>query len=230
MSEIISAIFAAGEGERFKKDFPYTPKPLIKIGDKTLIEYSLDNLLKLKPKSVGILLNLKTGPYVSNYLKNKNYSFKAVMLDSKTSFESFYTISNFMKEKNKTLIISTVDTILKFDELKNLLNNHIKTNSYITLGITPFINDEKPLLVEIDKFKIKSIGKTGNHATNGIYCLSYEAVNDIHPLKYSKLREFLSSIDFSKKDVSYYVIKESFDIDDISDIQIASEKLKSWKN
>ncbi|HOL61759.1 MAG TPA: sugar phosphate nucleotidyltransferase [Elusimicrobiales bacterium] len=230
MSDIIAGIFAAGKGERLKKDFPDTPKPLIKVGEKTLIEYALDNLLKLNPKDFEILLNPESGPKIIKYLKEKKYSFKYVMFDSKTSFESFYTLSNFLKEKDKTVILSTVDTILNHKDLKELLETHIKNKSYMTLGITEEINDEKPLLVEIDKNSetIKSIGKSGHYATNGIYVLSHQAITDIKPQKFKALREFLSSIDFEKLKVTYHIIKESLDIDEISDIELAFKKIDKF--
>jgi|YNPMSStandDraft_1061717.scaffolds.fasta_scaffold00332_21 choline kinase len=214
-------IFAAGKGKRFKKTFPNIPKPLIKVGKKALIDYAIENLLSLDPEELAVLLNSETGEIVYNYLKNR-YSINAIMLDSKTSFESFYTLSNYLKEKSKTIVLSTTDTILKKLDIQKLVLNHINSDAYLTLGITLLINDEKPLLVEIDrqKEKIKSIGINGNYATNGIYVLSYDAISDIKPIKYSKLREFLSSIDFNSKNVSYHIVEESFDVDDISDLKI----------
>lgn len=228
MSDIIAGIFAAGKGERLKKDFPLTPKPLVRIGDKTLIEYAMDNLLHLKPLETAVLVNPESGSQIIKYLKEKKYSFKYIMFDSKTSFESFYTLSSFLKEKNKTLILSTVDTILNHTDLIKIIQTHTENKSYLTLGITEYINDEKPLLVEIDEKEkiIKSIGKSGNYATNGIYVLSYQAVNDIKPQKFKALREFLSSIDFKSVKVSYHIIKDSLDIDDLSDIDNALKKIK----
>lgn len=151
MYKINAGIFAAGKGERFKKDFPNTPKPLIKVGKKALIDYAIDNISSINPEKIAILLNLDEGKIVHKYLKENNYKGLSIMIDSKSSFESFFTLANFLKEKNHTILLSTVDTILKKDDIKNLIQEHISKNSYITLGITDFINDEKPLLVDIDK-------------------------------------------------------------------------------
>ena len=223
-------IFAAGKGERLKKDFPNTPKPLIKIAEKTLIEYVIENLSSLNPTEIAVLLNNEIGFLVYDYLKDK-YKINAIIINSQTSFESFYTLSKYLKEKGKTIVLSTTDTISKKEDIQRLVENHINSNSYLTLGITPSISDEKPLLVEIDKErkKIISIGKKGRYATNGIYALSYDAINDIKPNKYSKLRDFLSSIDLNLKTISYHIIDESFDVDDIDDFKEVIKKLKEWK-
>ncbi|MEF3279372.1 MAG: NTP transferase domain-containing protein [Elusimicrobiota bacterium] len=228
MSNINAGIFAAGKGERLKKHFPHTPKPLIKVGNKTLIEYAYYNLLSLNPSSIALLLNTETGEQILDYINKIGYKPTAIMIDSKTSFESFFTLANFLKVKDKDVVLSTVDTITRSGEIINLVKNHNNTSAYITLGVTRVINDEKPLLVDIDEKtkRIKSIGKTGYYATNGIYCLSYKAINNIKNNRYKALREFLSQLDFEKNFISFYNIEESLDIDDISDIKIAEFTLQ----
>lgn len=225
MYNIKAGIFAAGKGNRLKKYFPGIPKPLVKINNKTLVEIVIENYLKNNINDITLLLNTETGPLIYEYLKNKKYSIKFIMIDSKTSFESFYTLANVITEKNKLTVLSTTDTITTYTEIKKLIDTHKKYNAYITLGITELINDEKPLLVKINDERIISIGNGGRHATCGLYVLSPQAVNDIKLKKYNALREFLSSIDFNYRKVLYYVIKESFDIDDINDVTEAQKKL-----
>ncbi|MCX7905533.1 MAG: sugar phosphate nucleotidyltransferase [Elusimicrobiales bacterium] len=217
MYKLNTGIFAAGKGERIKKSFPNTPKPLIKIKNKTLIEIVIDNIKSLKPKRLVILLNNENYDSVIKHLNNKSYEF--VVFNSKTSFESFYTLACFLNDGISNIILSTVDVIIEQNDLEAALNFHINKNSYMTIGISSIPPDEKPLVVDIDhNFKIKSIGKKGNFATNGIYILSPHSVSNISKFNYIALREFLSSIDFSKNKVYSYFFKNSFDIDDETDI------------
>ena len=55
-------ILAAGIGKRLKTNIP---KILLKIGNKSLLERHLENLLSLGVKNIGIVIGFK-----SNYLKN----------------------------------------------------------------------------------------------------------------------------------------------------------------
>ncbi|MCX7641152.1 MAG: sugar phosphate nucleotidyltransferase [Elusimicrobiales bacterium] len=217
MYKVKAGIFAAGKGERIKKSFPDIPKPLIKISNKNLIEIAIENIKIINPSNLTILLNNENLEPVINYLGTKHYDFIAI--NSKTSFESFYTLASFLNDGVSNLLLSTVDVIIEPEDLKTALELHISTKSYITLGISNIPLDEKPLLVDIDNnLKIKSIGKKGNFATNGIYILSPLAVLNISQVNYLALREFLSSIDFSTHKVYSYFFKNSFDIDDETDI------------
>ena len=65
-------ILAAGYGKRMMPLTKITPKPLIKIGPKNLLERSIELLIKIGVKE--IVLNIY---YLSNeieqFIKNKNY-------------------------------------------------------------------------------------------------------------------------------------------------------------
>ena len=62
-------LLAAGESKRFSSN---TPKPYIKIGEKTLLEYSLVKISKIKEiKKVLIVINKKHKKFIKK-IKNKD--------------------------------------------------------------------------------------------------------------------------------------------------------------
>lgn len=228
MSKINAGIFAAGKGERLKKNFPNTPKPLIKVLNKALIELALNNLYNLNPQNICVLLNNENFRPVINYLGSNRLNFIAV--NSKTSFESFFTLASFLNDGISNIVLSTVDVITNPSNIKNSVEFHIKTDSYLTLGISDIPPDEKPLLVESDKdSKVISIGKAGRFATNGIYIISPKLIDVIMIKKYKALREFLSDIDLSKYKVSSFYFADSFDVDDETDIKKAEDFLRDLR-
>ncbi|MCX6666569.1 MAG: nucleotidyltransferase family protein [Euryarchaeota archaeon] len=70
-SDVIAVIMAGGEGKRLKEVTGGTPKPLIKIKDKTIIEECLLNLKKYHIKQVYLSLNYKAD-FIKNYFKNES--------------------------------------------------------------------------------------------------------------------------------------------------------------
>ncbi len=227
MYRIKSGIFAAGKGERLKKAFLNTPKPLIKIGEKSLIEITLDNLLSLNPVETTILLNNENYPMVVDKIASK-YKCNFIALNSKTSFESFYTLASFLDDDRSYIILSTTDVITEPSLIKKSFQFHISSSSVITLGVSNIPPDEKPLLVELDKdMRVKSIGKTGMYATNGIYILC-PGISKLFSVKnYKALREFLSQIDFDKIVVKGFYFDKSFDVDDETDLNNAELFIKN---
>ena len=70
-------ILAAGIGKRLKTNIP---KILLKIGNKSLLERHLENLLSLGVKNIGIVIGFKSN-YLQNFIKtidkkkkNKNFN------------------------------------------------------------------------------------------------------------------------------------------------------------
>ena len=58
-------ILAAGIGKRLKTNIP---KILLKIGNKSLLERHLENLLSLGVKNIGIVIGFKSN-YLQNFIK-----------------------------------------------------------------------------------------------------------------------------------------------------------------
>ena len=54
-----AVICAAGEGSRLRPLTDHCPKPLIKVGNKTILEYQLDNISALGIKEVIIVVGYK---------------------------------------------------------------------------------------------------------------------------------------------------------------------------
>lgn len=227
MFKINAGIFAAGKGERLKSLFPNTPKPLVKILDKTLIDIVLENITILKPLNTVILLNNENFLKIKTHLKDKK-DICFISFDSKTSFESFYTLASFLEDGINNLLLSTVDVIVEPSDLIKLVQFHIEKKSDITIGISEIPADEKPLVVDVNKdFKILSIGVKGSFATNGVYLFSPKIITRIKPQKYNALRYFLSSMDFKKLNIYSFYFPNSFDIDDETDLRKAENFFKS---
>ncbi len=57
--ELSVIILAAGKGKRLAKHFPHTPKVLLPLKGKRIIDYTLDNVYALKPKNIFLVVGYK---------------------------------------------------------------------------------------------------------------------------------------------------------------------------
>ena len=129
-------IFAAGVGSRLKPLTDSTPKALIKIHDRPMIEWVILNLISQGIKE--IIINLHHFPdKIKNYLKEKDhfgirieYSHENVLLDTGGGLKK---ASWFFKETEPFLVYNT-DIISDLD-IKQMLNFHIKKNADVTLAV-----------------------------------------------------------------------------------------------
>lgn len=110
-------ILAAGKGSRFKSK---TPKILIKIKSKTLIEHSISLAKKINPKNIYLILNPKlsflekklrckffyqnrplgTGHAIKLFLKKHNNLNKLLILNADTPFINLDTANKIIEKLN----------------------------------------------------------------------------------------------------------------------------------
>jgi MurNAc alpha-1-phosphate uridylyltransferase len=135
-------ILGAGYGKRMLPLTKTIPKPLIKIGQKNLLERSIELLIKIGIKE--IVLNVY---YLSNeieqFIKNKNYNIPIDLIKEGELLDTGGGILNATKQfKDDPFLVLNPDTIWNknyYEELKVLENIY-------------FAN-KKPVLLLIDKKK-----------------------------------------------------------------------------
>lgn len=117
-------ILAAGIGSRLKKITKYTPKPLIKIGRKTIIEYLLGFLADLSAvDEIHIVVGYKREKFIHKIGNKINnipiyYHFNAKYKEPGNTY-SLYTAKKSMKDD---IIFMTADLIIDPILLKLFIN------------------------------------------------------------------------------------------------------------
>jgi HAD superfamily hydrolase (TIGR01509 family) len=172
-----------GKGERFIKEGYNTPKALINILDKTMIEYVLDNLNYNKNDKIYIIYNEKLDGHNFSSIIKKKYPYINLFSidDTKGAVETLYKGFKFIVETKiyheKTLLLDcdtfyTEDLINKFRNSQN--NACFFTKNYETNPIYSYINiDEQNKITDIkEKEKISDNANTGCYAFQNIHELN----------------------------------------------------------
>jgi dTDP-glucose pyrophosphorylase len=177
-----------GKGERFKKEGYLLPKPLIKVLDKEIIFYLLDNLDIKNEDKIFIIYNNELDNYnFCNIINNKYSNINLIKLDYETKgasetlyFGINYIINNF--NYNKKCIILDGDTFYT----ENILDIYRNIDSNLVFYLKNYQKNPIFSYIELDKnntiINIKEKEKISDNANTGAY-----AFNDINKLlKYSK--------------------------------------------
>ena len=168
-----------GKGERFINNGCKTPKPLIQIFEKCMIEYVIDNLNITCEDKVFIIYNLKLDNYDFSKLIINKYKFINLIKinDTKGAVETLYLgINNILNNytyHNKCLILDcdtfyTEDIRNIFNDSENNMVFYIK--NYEINPIYSFIelNDELIITNIKEKDKISDNANTGAYAFTDI--------------------------------------------------------------
>mgnify|MGYP001493951185 FL=1 len=117
-------IIAAGLGKRISKDVKSTPKSLIKVNDKPIINYQIDILKKLGIEKIIVI----TGKFSEKFnIKNINYVHD-VDHEKHDILGSLMEARKFLK--NDVLVMYS-DIMFEFKILKQILNS----NSEISIAV-----------------------------------------------------------------------------------------------
>lgn len=170
MSPITSAgIIAAGQGSRFKAAGIRTHKPMIPVAGFPLIGHTLRNLELAGIRNVFIIFNERETD-CADWVR---YNFPSLTLEillksTPSSYESFWRVGRSLGEGRH--LLTTVDAFCLPPETRKMVDETPEEG--IALGLTSFVEDEKPLWVDYDEGSktIREVGAPkGKYATAGFY-------------------------------------------------------------
>ena len=129
-------ILAAGFGKRMLPLTTKTPKPLIKIGPKNLLERSIELLIKIGIDEI-IINTHHLSKEIDVFLGNKSYQISISVIKEEVLLDTGGGILNATKKfANEPFFILNPDTIWNknyYEELKILENTYLKNNKPILL-------------------------------------------------------------------------------------------------
>ena len=216
-------VMAGGKGARMK---PYTeilPKPLLPIGNKSVIRHILENFNLYKPKNFYISVNYKSG-ILKTYLNEIKKKFKINLINEKKPLGTAGSLF-FLKNKIKgNFFLTNCDTIISTN-LSTVFKYHKKNNNDITLITTKKLFS---IPYGVCKFKNKKFyfeeKPTFNFNINtGLYLLNSNILSLIKKAQHLDFNQLLSLAIKNNKKINFYQIKDK-EWSDVGQI----EKLKKF--
>ena len=235
--EIDYAIIAAGEGSRLAQEGVVQPKPLVKLNGKEMIRRLIDIFVKNNAASISIIVNEEM-TQVQEYLSQIKLSipFNVIVKSTPSSMHSFYELRKFLC-KGK-FCLTTVDTIFREDDFTNYIKAFVANDTIDgMMAVTGFIDDEKPLYVDVDaNMNIKGFfdqSPSCKCISGGIYGLTFKTLNTLEQclaLGQSRMRNYQRQLVADGFLLKAYVFQKIIDVDHVGDIAKAEAFLNELEN
>ncbi len=228
------AIIAAGEGSRLAQEGVALPKPLVRLNGKEMIRRLIDMFLQNDAESISIIVNEEM-TQVQDYVNNLdlNIPLNIVIKSTPSSMHSFYELREFLREGK--FCLTTVDTIFREKDFDKYIKAFIADRSSDgMMGVTDYIDDEKPLYVDVDNsmtirgFLDKS--DECKYISGGIYGLTSKAIKTLESCienGQSRMRNFQRQLVADGLELKAHPFSKIVDVDHAEDIKKAEEFLKS---
>ncbi len=224
-AEIIrGGIIAAGEGSRLRQAGYTVPKPLVPVAGTPLIERVISNFLAAGINSLVIIFNEEGGRECACWVRSRfpHVDIEIVIKTTASSLESFLTVAERIKAG--PALISTVDAWCLPNDFKIFVEEASRRPLDATvLAVTPFVADERPLWVLLDKSgRVKTLGgDTGTMVTAGMYFVPERVRRLSLPKDLARLRDFLGWLVASGEPVFGIPIQVVVDVDRGEDVPMA---------
>lgn len=223
------AIIAAGEGSRLAQEGVARPKPLVELGGEPMIMRLFNIFCRCNAESISVIIN-DFMPEVKAFLDSLTLDvpLNVVIKSTPSSMHSFWELSKVMKPGK--FCLTTVDTIFREDDFARYIAAFEADDKHDGLwAVTPFIEDEKPLYVDVDRrMNIKAFCDKpfdgAKYVSGGVYAMSDKAfpvLNQCIEAGVSRMRNFQRALVEAGMKLKAFSIDKIIDVDHASDIEVA---------
>ena len=234
---MVYAIIAAGEGLRLQQEGVSAPKPLVEIGGEQLIDRLIRIFLDNGAKDIAVICNDQTARVAEHLaaiqrdgLYGRHVPLRFKVKSTPSSMHSMHEISGWLR--GGPFILTTVDTIFNEEEFTQYVNAFKDCDCDGLMGVTDYIEDEKPLYVGVSASKrISGFYDTASgcrYISAGIYGLkesALEILRDCVNNGEERMRNFQRALLRNGQNLRAFPFTKVIDIDHIADIKRAEQVL-----
>lgn len=178
---IDAVVMAGGRGERLRPLTDTTPKPLLKIGDKPIIEHNIDRLISFGVDDFWISVRY-LGDQIEAYFKDgaqKNVQINYLWEDEPLgTIGAISQIDNF---KHDHVLVTNSDLLTTLD-YEHFYLDHIKHNADISVVTIPYSITIPYAVLETEKNEVKGFEEKPTYtyySNGGIYLIKRAIVDQV---------------------------------------------------
>lgn len=223
-----AVLMAGGKGERLRPLTEKTPKPLIKVGEKCIIDYNIDSLISYGIKNIFVTVNY-LGEQLEEHFKEKRDGIKINTVKEPKYLGTIGSIKFVESFYNDTILVMNSDLFTNIDYEDFYL--HFKEHDAdMSVAAVPYIVKVPYGVFNLEGRNIKGVTEKPTisyYANAGIYLIKKELLKLIPENKFYNATDFMSSlINNNFKVIRYPISGYWIDIGQHDELERAKEIVK----
>jgi dTDP-glucose pyrophosphorylase len=201
-----AVIMAGGKGTRLKPLTNNTPKPLLKVGNKPIMEHNMDRLTSFGVENFSVSINY-LGEQIESYFGNgadKSVNIRYIREDEPLGTAGSLSLVDSFKSDDILLTNSDVLTTLDYEKF---YLDFKKQNADISIVSIPYQVRVPYGVFEMESGKVSAIREKPEYtyySNAGIYLIKEQLVKDIPLNKYLDVTDFVEDqVGKGKKVISF---------------------------
>lgn len=228
-----AVLMAGGEGKRLRPLTEKTPKPLLKIGEKPIIEYNIDRLAQVGIQNIHISINY-LGEQLESYFGNgeaKNLKIKYIKEDKPLgTIGSILLADEFQHED---ILVMNSDLLTNID-FTDFYKTFIAADADMAVAATSYNIDVPYAVLEVDATqRVRSLKEKPRYtyfSNAGIYLLKKNVLNLIPQNTFFDITDLMEKVlEMDKTIVAFPINGYWLDIGKHEDFAKAQEDIKHLK-
>ncbi|MBB4806594.1 dTDP-glucose pyrophosphorylase [Chryseobacterium defluvii] len=228
-----AVLMAGGEGKRLRPLTENTPKPLLKIGDKPIIEYNIDRLISVGIKNINLSINY-LGDQLVDYFKNGEE--KGIGIHYIRETFPLGTIGSVLLAESfehDDIIVMNSDLLTNID-FADFFKTYKESGADMAVAATSYHVDVPYAVLETDDVqKVKSLKEKPRYtyfSNAGIYIINKKLLNLIPQNKPFDTTDLMEKvIELDNKIITYPINGYWLDIGKHEDFKKAQNDIKHLK-
>ena len=203
-------IMAGGLGTRLRPLTNNCPKPMIKVGDKPILETILENFAGQGFKKIYVSVNYKAEIIEEYFANGQAWDLEITYLRERERMGTAGALSLLPETPEYPLVVMNGDLLTKVN-FGNLIDFHIEHQALGTMCVRQYDMRVPYGVVEIDAHKVKSLIEKPVHSffvNAGIYVLEPETLKYIPAGTYSDMTDLFDHITALGRNACAFPIRE----------------------
>ena len=203
-------LMAGGLGSRLGELTVDCPKPMLKVGDKPILELIIENFKEFGFRNFFLSVNYRSDVIESHFGDGKNHDVSIQYIREKERLGTAGSLSLFRPINDLPVIVMNGDLLTKVN-IASLLDHHAKNQPEITMGVRQHDYHVPFGVVHVDGFDVTKIEEkpVQSYLVNaGIYCLNPGIFSMLPEHQYLDMPTFIGNLIDNKKKVSVFPVHE----------------------
>ena len=228
---IDAVIMAGGKGERLRPLTLTTPKPLLSVGSKAIIDHNVDRLIQFGVEHISVTVNYLAEQIEKHYAQPHNKV--QIQCVREPKFLGTMGAVRLVKEFHNNVVLVMNSDLFTDIDFEDMYLHFIENNADMSIAAVPYTVSIPYGICDLDGRDVKGIVEkpTYNYYANaGIYMLRLEVINMIPENEFYNATDLIDALVKNGSKVIRYPLKGTWiDIGTMSEYQKAKDLAKHMR-
>ena len=220
-----AVLMAGGRGERLRPLTLETPKPLLKVGGKPIIDYNVESMIRYGVTDVYVTVNYLKEQLIRHFADPK-WQGRVHCVEEPCRLGTLGSVALIDTLSQDHVIVMNSDLLTNID-FEKLWRHHVDSGAVLTMATVPYTVSVPFAILKTDGDRVIGLEEkpTFNHFANaGVYMIDRKVLEGIKRGEYLDAPDFVESLIEKGLKVSHFVIEGTWiDIGSPDDFRYANE-------